>query len=319
MIIITSSQTGGHIYPAIALAQEQTDPVHIITKKSPLAATILKKYKIPFTELDLSPKNPFSHIKTIFQVRKFLKLIKAKKLIATGGFLTAPVIIAAKTLGLPIILYEQNALPGRVTRTLAPLATEIHTAFKESLSHLPIQKTILTPNPLRTHFPPDSTIETLLKEPLPNVPKLLIIGGSQGAKALNDFITANKNEFLNKDMLILHITGTSSRHTEIQKIHDKTGNLKIIQIPYVESIFELYKIADLVLCRAGATTCAELLHHKKPAILVPYPYAKDDHQRINAEAMTRLGPYTLMDQDTLELKKIQRKLNQPHAHHAPTN
>lgn len=303
MISFTFSGTGGHVYPCIALAQELGSiPFNFIGSPDRKDSEIILRHHYPFNPIPSSRKNPFIWLKSFWQARKILKKNKTKLLISAGGYLTFPVALAAKTLKIPIFLLEQNMLPGRVTKLLAPLATKIFLSFEGTDHHFPTHKTIISGNPIRKTFLEDTLYHELKKieSTFPNVPCLLFFGGSQGAEKINQLLLDNYQNFLNKNYFIFHITGEpfykknfKNKPFTITNVERRTSHIEqnsiIITLPYFEKMDYLYEKTDLVVCRAGATTLAELIYFKKPCILIPYPYAKDNHQLYNAQYAEKIG------------------------------
>lgn len=255
--------------------------------------TLLKFWKstpIPFQAFQ-KPKGFTQRIKQFFEARKQLKAEGYSAVVGTGGGFTAPILLAAWTLGIPIILLEQNVLPGRVTRWLSPLSKVVCISFAESTQYLTGSNVRLTGNPIRKTFLKDPLRDVLLNWVPNSHPILLVFGGSQGAKSINDFFKEN-HEKLRSRFNIIHIVGwrdfadfTNSPYLAENGSHDVGGWLVL---PYFEEMDLLYSKVDYVVCRAGATSIAELVYFNKPGIAIPYPHSKDDHQIQNAQALSRM-------------------------------
>jgi len=230
--------------------------------------------------------------------------------------LTFPVILAAKSLFIPIFILEQNILPGRVNRYLAFLATKIFISFQESLQYFPKNKTYLKGNPVRKYFLEDNYYTELKKlEPeliSYNQPIILIFGGSQGAYVINNFFLQNYSELKTKPYIFIHITGekfySENFKNNINILKNNTDQIKVITLPYFEKMDYLYQLCQGVICRAGATTIAELLHFNKPSILIPYPYAKDNHQFYNAKYLADRNQGIILLEKELTLANIYSKI-----------
>ena len=305
MIAFTCGGTGGHVYPVLALAQE-LDHKHcyFIGSRDRKDSDILPAYGYRILPIVTYKKNPILFLTAFFQSIYILKTQDTRIVVSSGGATTVPVVLAAKVLGIPIFLLEQNTLPGRANRFLARFAKKIGVTFPQSLPYFPADKTTVTGNPIRKAFPTTPAYYQLVTETWPKAPILLVIGGSQGAGRLNELIGEQTDYFINQPYALIHILGKSHFEKqypgkEYKLIKDTTGQVKVCLLPYFEKMDYLYSLATLVISRAGATTLAELNHFKKPAILIPYPYAKDNHQYWNAKAAEEEGTAILLPESEL--------------------
>jgi len=307
MIVFTCGGSGGHVYPAIAVAQElDRSDILFIGSKDREDAHIVPKYGFKFSAISSSSKNIFKILKGFFQSLFLLK--KAKVVIGSGGYLTASVILAAFFLRIPIILIEQNAKPGRVNRYLQWFATHIFLSFSPSLSYFNSKKSEIVGNPVRKTFLRDALTETFLALTLPPFPVWLVFGGSQGSDAINQLFFENKDYFLKQPLILIHLTGHrffgQHANENIRISKDEKDQIKIIQMPYFESMDILYAKASLIIARSGATTVAELLYFSKPSILIPYPLAKDNHQVDNAQIIVEHGHGVMLPQAHIDFYQI---------------
>ena len=320
-IIFAAGGTGGHIYPAIAVAKE------ILRRDS--ASTIKFIGTERGLETKLVPQNGFELLtidsaglknvglagqikgmlllpKSFLQARKLLKEFKPDVVVGAGGYVTGPVLLMASFLKIPTLVMDSNALPGFTNRQLARFVDKAALTFEESLKFFP-KKGVVTGNPVRKEF-----FEVQPKTRGEKV-DLLIFGGSQGARAIN-LAMVDALQSLPKDKLnIVHQTG----ELDFEKIEKgyQAANWQADIRRYITDMVSEFAQADLVICRAGATTCAELAAAGKVGIMIPLPTAADDHQRKNAEALQNAGAAKMILQSDLTgeslAKEIKNLINVP--------
>lgn len=303
-IAIVSGGTGGHIYPGIAIAQE-------IKRRDPKASILflgsevgLERKLIPREGFDirfikarpllrrLSIKAflaPFISATGFFQSLSLLKDFSPKVLVSTGGYVSFPVVLAAKVLRIPIILQEQNVLPGSTNRLCSWFAKKIFLSFAETKDYL---KGEVVGNPVRKAIISADRDSARKKYNLTGK-VVLVIGGSQGARHINEVVAASLDN-LPPGISILHIVGERDYDWVKRYLQEKTIT-NYHPISYLHDIAEALAAADLVVSRAGATAIAEFLVKGIPMILIPYPYASNDHQRLNAEAIASKGGAVVID------------------------
>jgi UDP-N-acetylglucosamine--N-acetylmuramyl-(pentapeptide) pyrophosphoryl-undecaprenol N-acetylglucosamine transferase len=317
MITFVCGGTGGHVYPAIALAQE-LDPhsFFFIGSTDRQDKVIIEKHGFSFIGISPQKTSLLQKITVFFKAIKLLKAQKTKVLVATGGGQTALVACAAFCLTIPIILLEQNTIPGRTNRVLQFLASQICLTFPESLPYFKYsgKKINITGNPVRKFFLKDNFFETAASLELPQKPWILFFGGSQGAQKLNEFAHQHYDFFENQGYFFVHITGnayykTHFSETPFKVCYNEAGQIKGLVFPYFEKMDWLYEHASLVVCRSGATTIAELIAFNKPAILIPYPFAKDNHQVANAKSIESQGRGLMLEESKLSLDTLQECIN----------
>ena len=292
MIAFTCSGTGGHIYPALAMAQYLDEPEMLfIIEKDRIAAEIIPKYHYNCCYFKFSKKNIVSFIKAIIGTRKIMKEKKVTRLMSTGGYATVPVVLAAFTLRIRIVLHEQNTVPGRANRFLSFFAKKICISFNYSRRYFKNHPNVaLTGNPIRTKYPSDERCMKIVNSQWAKGKRLLVFGGSQGAHAINEFIQKNHSFFKQESVNVLHITGATffqSVYKQKEPVIVTNDQKEVIQvtIDYIENMKAVYEWCDIVISRAGATSIAELSYYNKPALLIPFPYATDNHQEINAQEL----------------------------------
>ncbi|MEL6472401.1 MAG: undecaprenyldiphospho-muramoylpentapeptide beta-N-acetylglucosaminyltransferase, partial [Cyanobacteria bacterium J06623_4] len=233
--------------------------------------------------------------KSTAQVRRLLKRGDFRGVFTTGGYIAAPAIIAARSLGLPAILHESNALPGKVTRWLSPWCTTVALGFPEAVQHLPKAETMVVGTPVRSQFlqATQNAIGLSDIEIPAGVPLIVVVGGSQGAVAVNQMVRAAAPRWLEAGKWIVHITGTNDPDA------DSFSHPHYIHRPFYNDMAALFSRADLAVSRAGAGTLIELAITGTPSILIPYPFAAEDHQTYNARAFDDAGAGQMYPQSEL--------------------
>ena len=317
-LIITGGGTGGHIFPGIAFAQGMMhaypgcEVLFIGTERkvdrtalSALGFKILTiksqglKGKSPAEKFRALPQLPIALMEAARIIRKF----KPDLVFGVGGYVTGPVILAARLLGVTTCIHEQNSIPGLANKLLGRIANRIFVSLPGSEKYFPAGKTILSGNPVRS-----SLIKAARKmkpgaehDPL----TLLILGGSQGARRLNSLMLEAAEKCLSSLVPPLHIIHQTGEHDEVfvrQSYADLGLNAEIAS--FFSDMAAIYSQADLVVSRAGATTIAEITIFQKPAILVPFPYAADNHQEINGRYLVEAGGALMFRQADLSGEKL---------------
>jgi len=314
-IAIVSGGTGGHIYPGIAIAQE-------IRRRETQASILfigsdegLERELIPQDEYNvkfirsrallrkLSYKAfsaPFVSAVGFFQSLWILKLFSPKYLVSTGGYASLPVVLAAKVLGIPVVLHEQNVLPGAVNRISRRLARKVFLSFPESLSYM---RGEVVGNPVRREIIETARQEARRRLDLPAGQKVvLVMGGSQGSKKINETVLSALDD-LPANVKVLHIIGNRDfgwvgRYLEGKKMRNYQA------LPYLHAMSDALAASDLAVSRAGATAIAEFLVCGIPMVLIPFPYAAEDHQRLNARAVAEKGAAVVVEDRELTPAKL---------------
>lgn len=307
--LIAAGGTGGHLFPAIAVAEEfarLTDnhcQIEFIGTSDRIEATIVPKHGYPFYTIPITGlqklisldtlKLPFRILQSVLRARHILRETQPHCVICAGAYLSYPVGLAASQLGIPLFLMESNALPGKTIKRLAPRATRIYAAFEESRQHFSpsiASRVEVLGNPVRSNLSilPDKASARALFGLQPDKPTVFIFGGSLGARSINSAVLSSLEQFRAAGIQVLWQTGKSySPSTNVN-----TDGAHVMQ--FVEDMAAAYAAADVVVCRAGATTIAELAIIRKPAILVPFPQAANDHQTGNALALQTEGAAILL-------------------------
>lgn len=295
-IIIAGGGTGGHIYPALAIAhalQKLNPAVEILfvgangkmeMEKIPEAGFNIKGIDIKGYNRSSMIKNislPFKLMKSYFQVRDILRSFKPHAVVGVGGYSTYPVLRLAQNKGIPTFIHEANSLGGKSNVLLAKRAEKIFVAAEGMGKYFPEEKIMITGNPVRHVF-----LETVDKQEAlqffglkGGMKTVFVFGGSLGAQSINETIEANIEKFSQNNLQLIWQTGKdfSSKAAAIE-----VENSNLWTNAYITKMENAYAAADIVVSRAGAMTVAEICVVKKAAIFVPYPYAAEDHQTVNA-------------------------------------
>jgi len=300
-IVIAAGGTGGHLYPGIAVARR-------FAARCPGTEVLFVGHQGGLEERLLSHEGFHVSLVTVQALQGRSKLAQAQALgvlglgtlqaarllwrvcphlvVGAGGYVMGPVVLAATLLRVPRVVLEQNVVPGLTVRAMARYAQRVFTSFPESAAYLPGRPVEYTGTPVRQEI-----CQVGVTEPRPADGRLhlLVFGGSQGAHRINQAMlqVAPLLAAHQPRLRLVHQTGESDC-AEVVQAYAQAGLQAEVQ-PFLHDMAERYRWADLVLCRAGASTLAELTTCGKPAILVPYPYAADDHQRHNAMALQRQG------------------------------
>ncbi len=306
-IVLTGGGTAGHVTPCIALLpalKKEGYDIHYIGSQNGIERKLIEEYGIPYYGISsgklrryFDPKNfsdPFRVMKGYFEAKKLLKRLKPDVVFSKGGFVSVPVVFAARKLKVPAIIHESDMTPGLANKLAIPAAKKICANFPETLQHLPAEKAVLTGTPIRTELFSGNKIRGLdYCGFTANRPVIMIIGGSTGSRAINEVIRGMLPTLL-RDYQVIHICGKDN-------LDDKLTNLSgYVQFEYCKKeLSDLFAAADLVISRAGANAICELLALKKPNILIPLPLKSSrGDQILNAESFERQGySYVLKEED----------------------
>ncbi len=310
-IIISGGGTGGHVFPAIAIADAvkrnfQQANILFVGSDNRLETTAVPKAGYEFIGLPIRGLQRklslqffdtlFRLIKSISKAKKIVRKFNPDIVVGVGGYASAPVMYAASRRGIPTLIQEQNSFPGITNKRLARDAVAICVAYENMDKFFPAEKIFFTGNPIRNLKSTDvSKKEALdffgLKE---NKNTILVTGGSLGAKSINQALMNKFDVLKNTDIQIIWQTG-KRYFDDIMKLIDSQGitdNIKITK--FIDRMDLAYKAADLVVARAGALTISELAILQKPAMLVPSPNVAEDHQTKNAQALVNIDAAILI-------------------------
>jgi UDP-N-acetylglucosamine--N-acetylmuramyl-(pentapeptide) pyrophosphoryl-undecaprenol N-acetylglucosamine transferase len=299
-IVIVGGGTGGHLYPGIAVAQElkRLDPsaaIMFIGSRGGGEREIVRREGFAFCEITASglkrrklQEQVVSLVHLVIgslQALRVLRQVRPHVVLGLGSYVAGPVMLAAWGLRIPRVVQEQNVIPGVTNRVLGRIVDRVAVSFAQSLSYFPAGKAVLTGNPVRP-----ALREVGSHPPEPNGRfHILVFGGSQGAHRLNMAMLEALPELadVTPALWVVHQTGRDDC-AALQKAFSDAGFPGMVH-SYIQDMADAYRSAHLVICRAGATTVAELTVTGKPSILVPFPYAVDDHQHRNARVLLEAG------------------------------
>jgi len=309
-LLVAASGTGGHIFTALAVSKEVEDEWNInwLGVHQRLDANFIpKKYNLRTLNINTPRKNIFlfyQYIKILMSTFQIIRILKEKKInlvFTTGGYISAPTIVASKLLRIPVIIHESNLIPGMVTKYFGFLCNYVLLGFKKTNSYLRNCKTIYTGTPLRKQFYKSNPLPEWA--PKGKGPLLIVMGGSQGAKAINQILYDSLEFLIKKQFRIVHIVGESN----LKPFHVKNSK-NYIQKKFTNEIAALIQNCDLVISRSGAGTINELIETEKPSILIPFPYSKNNHQEKNALILAELGGSVLINQNNISKEVFEKTL-----------
>ncbi|MGG6296261.1 undecaprenyldiphospho-muramoylpentapeptide beta-N-acetylglucosaminyltransferase [Leptolyngbya sp. AN02str] len=319
-LLIAASGTGGHLFPAIATADALSDvaiewlgvpdrlETRLVPSQYPLHTIPVEGFQ---QKLGLGTLRILSRlVRSIWQVRRLLQQEKFQGVFTTGGYIAAPAIIAARSLGLPAILHESNALPGKVTRLLSPWCSTVALGFDAAAKYLPKAKTVCVGTPVRSPFLANPEALPPLNLPIPeDVPVIVVVGGSQGAVAVNRLVRQCAPTWIEAGAWIVHLTGDNDPDVK------SFTHPHYLALPFFDNMAALLWRATLAISRSGAGTLTELAIAQLPSILIPYPFAAEDHQTYNAQVFADAGAAYLHQQTDLTPERLNaevvRLLNSP--------
>lgn len=333
-VVIAAAGTGGHINPGIAIANKikeedkNSKVLFIGTNRGlendlvPRAGYELKTVNAYGIERKLTVQNfkrLYSTIKSIKEAKKILTEFKADVVIGTGGYICMPVILAANKLKIPTLLHESNAFPGVAVRLLSKKVNTVLVGFEDAKLRLKKAKNVVvTGNPTKIK---KQNLTSNQKEEIirsiglnTNKPIVLVFGGSQGAKSINEsFINIIKNK-KNKEYQIIWAAGPSQYEEIKEKLNDDNININNIEnvkiVPYIYNMEEIMNVVDLVVCRSGAMTITEISIVGKPAIFIPFPFATENHQEYNAKVLEKVGAAEIILDKELNADILDKKIRE---------
>jgi UDP-N-acetylglucosamine--N-acetylmuramyl-(pentapeptide) pyrophosphoryl-undecaprenol N-acetylglucosamine transferase len=312
-IVLTGGGTAGHVTPCIALLPElkkEGYDIQYIGSYNGIERKLIEEYNIPYHGISsgklrryFDPKNfsdPIKVVKGYFEARKLLKQLKPDIVFSKGGFVSVPVVLAAKKNKIPVIIHESDMTPGLANKLAIPSASKICVNFPETMKYLPAEKAVLTGTPIRKELFSGNKIKGLDFCGLSaNKPIILIIGGSTGSRVINEMIRGMLPTLL-RDYQIIHLCGKDNLD---ERLNDTAG---YVQYEYIKSeLSDLLAAADLVISRAGANAICELLALRKPNILIPLSAAASrGDQILNAESFERQGYSFVIKEEDLSLSSL---------------
>ncbi|MCB0419767.1 MAG: undecaprenyldiphospho-muramoylpentapeptide beta-N-acetylglucosaminyltransferase [Bdellovibrionales bacterium] len=320
-IIIAAGGTGGHIYPALAIAKAVTQmnpecEVHFVGTPNGLETKLIPRENFPLHTITIGRLNrnvgkwerlktlllmPWAFVQSVVVVLK----LQPKWVLGVGGFASGPVLLVAALMGKKTFVWEPNAYPGMANRWLSPFVHAGLLLFQDSLKYLKLKKWYQVGYPLREVF---SDVQKRAKVPVENgLLKILVFGGSQGARAINNVVAELFSEVAKWKgrVEVVHQTGPID-FDAIQAKYVDCGCDFVQPFAYLYDMRDRYQWADLVICRSGAGTLAELAAMSKASILVPLPWAADDHQKKNAQVLVEQKAAEMIEQKDLSVSSLER-------------
>jgi len=303
-IMIAGGGTGGHIFPGIAIADaiERLAPAAEVffmgrcgsIEERVVGASGRSFRAVPAMGLarGVEARNvvlPFVVAGGYLKSLLVLSSGRPAAAVGTGGFISVPPVLAARTLGVPVVLQEQNSWPGLATRILSRLASEVHVSFEETGRRLPhARRVVLSGNPVRADLAHVTREAARAALGLPDAGRVLFaVGGSRGARTINEAVAGAMAEFARTGTAVIAQTGRDDVD-RVRAAAARAGARAVVEA-FFDDVGAAYAASDLVVARAGATTLAEIALVARPAVLVPYPHATEGHQLKNAQAFERAG------------------------------
>lgn len=304
-ILVTGGGTGGHIYPALAFIryvqkiQPDSEFLYVGTHRG-LENKIVPETGISFKTIKIQGFKRKLSLDNIKTVQLFLESIKRSKeilrefkpdvVIGTGGYVSGSVVYAAARMKIPTIVHEQNSVPGMTNKFLSRFADRVGICFPDAAQYFPESKTVLVGNPRAQEVVTSGKSEVLEQYGLlPDIPTVLIFGGSQGALKINQAVIQALPKFSQKDYQVLYASGDRYYNEIKEKFDVEKINRNLSLQPYIKNMTDVMANVDLLIGRAGATSIAELTALGLPAILIPSPYVTNDHQTKNAQSLVNAG------------------------------
>jgi len=310
-LLIAASGTGGHLFPALAVAEELSDyEIEWLGVPKRLENSLVpEQYQLNIISVEgfqqgfglKTVKIAFRFISSIFQVQKLIKEHQIDAVFTTGGYIAVPAILAACLQKKPTILHESNFIPGKVTRLLSRWCNIIALGFEGTKEYLPQVETQYVSTPVRSQFLSTQTLDL----PIPDDAVLIVVaGGSQGAVSVNRLVRQAAPRWLAMGAYIVHLTGEQDPEVD-SLVHEQ-----YIHLPFYDNMAGLFQRANLAISRAGAGTLTELAITGTPAVLIPYPYAAEDHQTYNAQVFTEAGAAIAYSQGELNSEILEQQVSQ---------
>jgi UDP-N-acetylglucosamine--N-acetylmuramyl-(pentapeptide) pyrophosphoryl-undecaprenol N-acetylglucosamine transferase len=326
-LVIAGGGTGGHVFPALAIRQAlaRLAPdvrVVFVGTRHGLEATVLPQHGEIVRWLWISGfsrrswwKNFLMPVKLAVSLAQSLRLLLAFRpqvVIGTGGYVMGPVLWTAQMLGIPTLIQEQNSRPGYTTRKLAKRARVVCAAFEEVKSHLPSAKVQVTGNPLRASFAIEDRARAQQRWNLDwSRRTVLVFGGSAGARSINEALAPALSDLLASFNVIWQTGKLGVPAAADQAVMDAAMRDKHLLVhSFIEDMAGAYAVSDIAVCRAGAMTLAELATAGLRAVLIPYPFATDDHQTANARVAAERGAAVLIADGDLTAQRLVKEVHE---------
>ncbi|MFZ5776494.1 MAG: undecaprenyldiphospho-muramoylpentapeptide beta-N-acetylglucosaminyltransferase [Thermodesulfobacteriota bacterium] len=318
-MIVTGGGTGGHLFPGIAVAEgmlarvEGAEVLFVSTDRAmdgqalanrPFARTAISCQPLKGRGWAGKIAGLLGLPASLWQAMRLIRGFNPRLVMGVGGYVTGPVVLAAKILGIATCIHEQNSVPGMANRMLGKIVDRIYISIPGSERFFPAGKTVLTGNPVRRELVAAAEAAPSRWE---GGPTLLVLGGSQGAHRVNTLmVEALRKGPLPAGLTVVHQTGKADEEM-VRRAYGEAGISARVSA-FITDMAEAYSQADLVISRSGATTLAELTVMAKPAIFVPYPYAADDHQTTNARFLVEGGGAKMLVERELDAGRLREEI-----------
>ena len=310
-ILIAASGTGGHLFPAIALAQQLPDceiewlgtanrlETSLVPDEYPLNTIPVEGFQQKFSLKTLRIIAGF--VSSIFQTRQLIKEHHIDAVFTTGGYIAAPAILAARLQKIPAVIHESNYIPGKVTKFLSRWCDVVALGFRGTSKYLPQTETVHVSTPVRSQFLTPQALNLNIPD---DAVVILVSGGSQGAVAINKLVREAAPAWFDLGAYVIHLTGKNDPDA------DSLKHPNYISMPFSDNMAGLLQRANLAIGRSGAGTITELAFTGTPAILIPYPYAAENHQTYNAKELADAGAAVVYQQSELTVETLQEQVSQ---------
>ncbi len=328
-ILIAGGGTGGHFFSGVAVGEAfvtrgASNEVVYVGTRNGIEARVGPEQGLDVRFIDVAGlrgkglsgklkgllKLPWSLVQSIGLILKY----RPKVVMGVGGYASGPVVLAARFLGRKTGIVEQNSIAGTTNRILGKFVHKVFVAFEAARAEFPRHKVVVTGNPIRAGVVELLTLESTGTVGIGDRLKVLVVGGSQGARALNEAfmeLGPHLSDEMRRKLYVVHQTGTAdvARVKAAYAEHGVDGKV----VPFIHEMAEAYRSADLVVCRAGALTVSELTISRRGSVLVPYPFATDNHQETNARELVEAGAAELMLQKDLSGESLAAMLERMNA------
>ena len=321
-LIVSGGGTGGHVFPAIAIADAFKKKHHdaeilfvgakgkMEMERVPAAGYPIEGLWISGFKRELSLDNlsfPFKLVSSMLKARRILKSFRPDAVVGVGGFASGPVMKMAAMMGIPVIIQEQNSFPGVTNKLVAPKASRICVAYEGMEKWFPKEKIVLTGNPLRNMM--NVVVEGKEKGALlfgldPKKPIILLVGGSQGALGINKGVSAQLKMFADVDYQMIWQTGKHYLEQAQKEVHALKLDDRVKPLVFIDDMKLAYSCADIVISRAGAMSISELSQQRKAVVFVPLPTAAEDHQTKNALSLVQKDAAVMVKNDDAPVELV---------------
>ncbi len=315
-LLIAGGGTGGHLFPGVAIAEElrartpEAEITFVGTSRG-IEARVLPELGWPLELISVSGLKTVGLFgalrgllrlpRALWQARRLLRRLRPQAVVGVGGYASGPVVLMAKLAGIPTAICEQNSIPGLTNKILGKLVRKVFLSFEESRRFFAADKVVMSGNPVRRQLAAALLAAQPAAEERP--PCVLVCGGSLGAVAVNQLAAEALSALAKQRPLrIVHQTGATGYDDTVARY--RAADVAAECSAFIKDMASVYRQADLIIARAGATTVAELAIAGKPAIFIPYPFAADNHQEINAKEMAEAGAALRFRQAELTADKL---------------